>query len=398
MSPSAQVVYGAGTAATALTQQPAWSVQEPVRALLLARDARDLQQKSDVTRWKTQFHVLSFHVDRYPVKLFINALTGLPMMVEATISIRDASSSNIAWNALGDVVERSEFTNWDRKGDVRYPVQINVYRNGAPVKILLRAAVDVDLPADMSAVSSLPTAPSPAFKDLDELKLGEAIPQAPDPARPIEEIAAGVVQIPGGWYSTIIRQDDGIVIVDAPISAGYSRRVLAEANRRFPGLRIKALITSTAFRWHVAGIREYVARGIPIYAREQNVEAIEEIARSPHTLDPDSLARAPRAAMIRVVTMPMAIGTGQNAVQVLPIKYGEQPMLMTWLPNANLLHTAEMVQPLGPEGSLILPEALSEIQRTVAEAKVPTKGLRVIGMHMSPTPWTAIGEAISKLS
>jgi len=50
-----------------------------------------------------------------------------------------------------------------------------------------------------------------------------------------------------GFNAVYVRQDDGLVIIDAPISAGYSRRVLDEAARRFPGMKVKALITSTSW-------------------------------------------------------------------------------------------------------------------------------------------------------
>ena len=47
------------------------------------------------------------------------------------------------------------------------------------------------------------------------------------------------------------------MVINAPISSGYSAQVMREAQRRFPQVPIKAVITSTAFFWHIAGIREY---------------------------------------------------------------------------------------------------------------------------------------------
>jgi hypothetical protein len=53
-----------------------------------------------------------------------------------------------------------------------------------------------------------------------------------------------------------------------------------------------------------------------------------------------------------------------------------------------------MVQPLGPNGALILPEALLELKHSVRAAGIPTDGLRMIGMHMSPTPWSTLEKAL----
>jgi hypothetical protein len=88
------------------------------------------------------------------------------------------------------------------------------------------------------------------------------------------------------------------------------------------------------------------------------------------------------------------IGKGTHAIVLLPIRYGEQPMLMTWIGDAHLLHTAEMVQPLGPHGSLLFPESLLELKHSVHESGISTQSLRIIGMHMSPTPWSTVEETL----
>ena len=229
----------------------------------------------------------------------------------------------------------------------------------------------------------------------DDLALGQAVARAPDPSRPSEEIYPGIVQIPGSWYVTLVRQDDGVVVLDAPISAGYSRRVLEEAARRFPGVPVKAVVASTGFYWHIAGLREYAALGIPVYVRDRNESIVRQLLAAPHTLMPDRLALHPRAPIIHPVSSCVRIGEGRNAIELMPVRRGEQAMVMSWIPQANLLHTAEMVQPLGPGGALLLPESLYEIARSVQEAGIPTQGLRIIGMHMSPTPWRQVGEQLA---
>lgn len=391
-----EMVMGGKAARTWHMEAPmAWQTDEPIATLLLAGQATDLKLEKETALHGIPQHVVSFYVGRSPVRIYLDAQTNLPSAIETTRSWHRSTSGDLAWNAWGDVTDRVELMNYALGEGVRYPGQSDTFRNGVHLRAAVIEQVHFDNTVDDNAFV-LTSAPQPiSTHNIDDLTLGEAVGMAPDPKKPITEIAPGIVQIPGSWYSTIVRQDDGLVIIDAPISAGYSRRVLDEAARRFPGMKVKALITSTAFYWHVAGVREYVARGIPIYVRDRNVAVIRALAAAPHGLLPDDLARAPRSPDIHSVSAPVTLGKGVNAITVMPVPDGEQPMLMSSIPAAHLLHTGEMVQPLGPGGALLYPESLLELTHSVQAAGIDTHGLSVIGMHMSPTPWTTVESTLA---
>jgi hypothetical protein len=192
----------------------------------------------------------------------------------------------------------------------------------------------------------------------------------------------------------LVRQDDGIVVIDAPISNGYSRKVMAEVGKRFPGTKIKAVITTTNFWWHVAGIREYAARGIPIIALRENVPFIRKLLDSPHLTSPDSLQKSKRKPRVVGVDQPYLLGEGGSRLVVYPIRFATAQMLMVWSPANKLLHTAEMAQPLGPNNSFLFPESLLELRRSVQAYNLPVE--TIIGMHMSPTPWSKVEEALAR--
>ena len=321
----------------------------------------------------------------YPVHIFIDAATGLPSATETVVTYDDQHVGEaIAWNALGDVVERTEYQNWSFVDGIRYPFQQDGLRNGQLIRTLAVTNARLNEPID---AHELALSPEEAFQpaSIQDLRPAQQVPNGPYPGKPITEIAPGVVQIPNSWYSTIVRQDDGLVIIDAPISAGYSKGVLEEAAKRFPGMPVKALITSTGFFWHVAGVREYAARGIPIYAESRNVPVIKQMLAAPHNLAPDDLSRR-KNAQIRVIpiTDRTIIGRGTNSIQVYPVTQATQPMLMSYIQDARLLHTGEMVQPLGPGGSILFPESLIELTRTVEADHLSVE--TIIGMHMSPKP------------
>lgn len=373
---------------------PAWQVDEPIDTLLLAEQARDLTKEADAAPHGIPQHVVSFHAGRYPVRVFLDASTGLPSAIEVRRVLTRANSIDVAYNAMGDLVDRTELMNYAVFDGIRYPVQSDLFRNGVLLSTAIRSEVHPLASLDGDAFALPDTDVPVSHTTVDEVALGEPIGLAPNPQAPIAEIAPGIVQIPGSWFSTIVRQDDGLVIIDAPISAGYSRKVLDEAARRFPGVPVKALVTSTAFYWHIAGVREYAARGIPIYVRDRNAPLIRTMLSAPHTLIPDALATHPVAPIIRPVSKATLIGKGRNAIVLYPITEGEQPMEMTWIADAHLLHTGEMAMPLGLNGALIQPEALLELKKSVEATPIATDGLHMIGMHMRPTAWDVLLKAV----
>lgn len=376
---------------------PAWEAQNPVRVLLLAEKATDLVREADAVRHAARQYVLSFSIGRYGVRLFIDCLSELPSAVEATVAFHSKTSPDVALNAWGDIVDRTEYMDWALVDGLWYPFQWDTFRNGDLLRSLAITSAHLDasmLIVDGFTINSQLSKQAAAVEvgDIDDLPLGQAVSGAPAPNRPIEEIAPGIVQIPNSWYVTLIRQRDGIVVLDAPISAGYSKRILEEAERRFPGLPVKAVVLSTGFFWHIAGVREYAARGIPIYVRDRNAETLRRILTAPHTLFPDDLARHPKEAVLRIVANRTVIGSGPNSIVLMPIWRATQPMIMTYVPGAKLLHVGEMIQPFGPNGSFLYPQALVELRDSVREAGITVD--RVIGMHLSPEPWSRLNEAL----
>jgi len=371
-------------------------MRDPFRALLLAHRASDLRRESDVSFHDSPQHVVSFLYNTFRVRLYLDARNKLPTATHSIIAYRHATGTDVAWNALGDIRERTEFMLWDLVDGMRYPTQWDTYRDDVLLQTVVVSGVhtNVSVPPEQLALSPDTEGEIARLKrtSINNIALGEPIMGAPDPKRPIEEIAPGIVQIPSSWYTTLVRQDDGIVILDAPISSAYSKHVIEEAERRFPGVPIKGVITSTAFFWHIAGVREYAARHIPIYLRDANRSTVERILNSPHTLVPDDLSLHPVKPIVRSISDRTVIGHGKNAIVVIPIWLAFEPMVMTYIPDAHILHTGEMIQPLGANGSLLYPESLLEIRDTVLYEKLQVD--RLIGMHMSPTVWSVLEAAI----
>lgn len=365
--------------------RPLWQLDQPIAALRLAAEAPDLRLAGREIVHQVSTLVLTFTSGGFAVRLYVGEANLLPLRAEATVTM----PAEIAWASRGDLVEKFEWQNWTMSRGVRQPYQVDTFLNGEPMESLVVTALELDPSIDERAFVADPKGfaqlEARGARDVDDLPLGRA-------DRPIEEIAPGIVQIPGPWYATLVRQDDGIVVIDAPISSGYSAKVLAEAARRFPGMPVKAVVSTTGFNWHTAGLREYAARGIPIYALRKNEGVVRALLTAPHSIRPDTLSRSRRKPTLRLVDDRLEVGKGENRLQFIALRRGSSPMLMVYLPGRRLLHTAEAVQPLGPGGALLFPESLREVSEEVKDRRLDVE--RMIGMHMSPTAWLSVGAAL----
>jgi len=362
----------------------------PERVLLTALDAKDLHNERDQSLQGSAQHVIGFTWRDATVRIFVSVDTEMPTAVEYVRSY----PGSVFWGVWGDVTTRIYFSLWMLEpGGLRYPCQLDVERNGTPYQTFTVTALSLN-PTLAADSFSIPSDVRKAYeinsrRTIEDLPLGS-------PAKPAVELAQGVVLIPGNWNVTLVRQPDGVVIIEAPISSGYSDKVIAEANRRFPGAPIKAVI-STSDAWpHIGGAREYAARSIPIYALDLNKRILDRLIAAPHHSKPDALERARKVKpRFQIVSAKTEIGSGPNRLELYPIRSetGER-MIMVYLPEHKLLYGSDLVQQL-PDGSYFMPEYLLELMESVAREKLTVA--KVFGMHTGLKPWGEIESAVSKV-
>ena len=355
----------------------------PERLLLTARAAPDLATAPAKTLQGVVQDAVTFTAAGRHATLYLNRWTKRPTMLEV---LRDDQ-----WGVWGDVTERRWFSFWTLEhGGLWYPRQTTVEWNGLPFRDVSVMDLTVDAPVDDGsfqipeetkqsyAASAAKPSGIPALR-LDETKA--------------VELAPGVVQFAGSWNVVVIRQPDGLVILEAPISAAYTGDVLAAAARRFPDSTVKAVVTTSDAWPHIGGVREYVARGIPVYALDLNMPILERLVKAPRTLSPDTLAGRPAAPIWRTVSTRTTIGTGDRRVELVPVRgeLGER-MMIAWLPGIELVYTSDLVQIL-PDGKFFDVGMLSEAADAVAREHLGVPA-RAVGMHIRPTPWTAITGAV----
>jgi hypothetical protein len=307
----------------------------------------------------------------------------------------------------GDVTMRTTYADWSlAQGGIRYPRQWATEWNGFPYKeftvtdFQLNVAVTGEsftIPPEIRAAFEK-NAQTPQFSSRT-VPLGQTFSMRQST---IHEPAPGLVIIPGVYTVTLIKQSEGIVIIEAPISVEYSAKVISEVERRFPGVPIKAVVTTGDAWTYMGGLREYVARGIPVYALDLNKPILERLIKAPRRFVPDSLARNPRAAKITFVSSKTAIGAGPNRIELYPVRgTGGERMMLAYFPEHHILYGSDLVlygsdlvQRDSRAGGFFSPQYLSEVAEVVQREKLMVAS--VYAMHLEPTAWKEVEAAIAK--
>ena len=354
----------------------------PARLLLTALDAGDVTLGAPATIQSVPQDVVRFSLDGAPVTLFLNRFTHLPTAVDyAGPLARDGY-----WRFVGDAPMRTLYSSWligDR--GIRLPMQWDVERGNLHEATYMVRSLQVDvplaeaemtIPEEVRATFAAAVAAPPAGA-----KLGF-------PGQPPMDLAPGITLIPGAWNVTLVRQDDGLVILEAPISSAYSELVIAEAERRYPGVPIKAVI-STSDSWpHIAGIRPYAARGIPIYCLDLNRPALQRLIDGRFEGRADALSAKARPAVFRPVSARTVLGSGANRLELMPIR-GEisERQLMAWFPGSKLLYGSDPFQQGAGDKPTSVQAASEVIDAAHREHLSPD---RFFMMHIGAAPWAGL--------
>ncbi len=348
----------------------------PARLLLTASDAADLHFEAPQTLRSTAHAVVGFTWQKVPVRVLLNSFNHLPDALETTRQFRDM------WYFWGDVRQRIYWDGWQRFQGISYPTNQVEERNGVLWNSTQALNVEFSVPVDdrafsMDAKAVQQSAASRGWNR--EFHLGKAVTLAP-----------GVDLLLGAWNSTVIRQADGIVILEAPISGLYTRGVIAEAKKRYPDTPVKAVL-STSDSWpHVGGVREAVAEGFPVYILDLNRPLLDKMMSAPHTLDPDALERSKNSKrpQWKVVAGKETVGSGANRVELYPLRGAStERQYMAFFPESHLLYASDTLA-LKADGTLYDPELMHEVAQAVKRANLQVN--TVFAMHQEPMPWDQV--------
>ena len=354
----------------------------PARLLLTASDAPDLHFEAPETVRSTPHAVVAFTWQKIPVRVLLNPFNHLPDAVETTQEFQDF------WYFWGDVQQRIYFDNWELLHGVNYPTNQIVERSGVIWSSSQALNVEFNVPIDDKTLAM----------DADVAKRSTASPGWNRPFRGDKSttLAPGVDLFIGAWNSTIVKQPDGIIILEAPISGLYTEGVIDAAKKRYPGMGVKAVL-STSDSWpHTGGLRVAVAEGLPIYILDLNQSLLDKIVKAPHTLDPDALENSKNSTHPhwRIVSEKEEVGDGANRMELYPLRGAStERQYMVYFPEFHLLYASDTLA-LHDDGTLFDPELMYEVVQAVKRANIKVD--TVFAMHQGPTPWGRVVTLVEK--
>jgi glyoxylase-like metal-dependent hydrolase (beta-lactamase superfamily II) len=354
----------------------------PEHLLITALDAKDARLDASALLQSVPQDVVAFTYDAAPVRLFLNRYTHLPTAVDYS----GPAARDGYWQFLGDATMRTYFSFWWLgQQDVRLPMQWDIYRNGLHDSSYTIASLSINAPIPEGDMR-IPDSVRARFAQ------AAAAPTSSPSLQAAVDVAPGILLIPGSWNVLLVRQDDGVVVVEAPISSAYSELVLAEARRHYPNLPVKAVVTTSDAWPHIAGLRPYVARGIPVYCLALNLPILTRLVQAHYSTRPDLLERTPRKPLFRPVAEKVTLGSGANRIELYPIR-GEtsERQVMAYLPALRLLYGSDTFQK--SDGHYDTPQTVSELIDAVSrEGLSPEK---FVMMHVEVTPWADLRKAAS---
>ena len=352
----------------------------PMRLLLTALSAADLHFGSAQRVRATLHPALAFTWQGRPVQVMINPFNHLPDAVETVAVFYDH------WYQWGDVRQRIYWDNWQTVHGLRYPTNEVEERNGIPWES--RQVLKVDLNPALDAAT---------FKI--DAQIAQKGLQSPGWERPFNAkagitLAPGITLFPGSWNATVVKQDDGIVLLESPLSGTYIAGVIDKAKEQSPGQPLKAVL-STSDSWpHIGGVRQVVALGLPVYILDLNKPLLDRLVASPRHLHPDLLAQTARQPKWRIVSQKVEIGVGANRMELYPLRgAATERQYMVYFPEHKLLYASDTLA-LNADGTLYAPELMREVMDAVKRENLMVT--TVFAMHQEPVPWTQVITLVEK--
>ena len=321
---------------TALTASRNNLRRDPAVLLLTAVDRADTLRSlgDDTIDGRRQMLITFATADGAQVALAFDAATGLLSRVQT-----------LADNAvLGDALTETVLSDYR-----------DVAVGARNVKLPFRAVTAVagettqDLKYGKLAVNG-----GPAAGLMDPPSDAETVPAAP-PGSGVTLTTLGddVYYATGtSHHSVFVVFKDYVVVLEAPLNEERSLAVLAKIEETAPGKPVRYVVPTHYHFDHSGGLRTYIAKGITIVTTPGNKAFIERLAKTPHTIKPDSLSREPKAPMIETFTGKRVFDDGIHTLEVRDI--GPTPhvaeAVIGYLPKQKAVFVADLftIPPQGP--------------------------------------------------
>jgi glyoxylase-like metal-dependent hydrolase (beta-lactamase superfamily II) len=271
---------------------------------------------------------------------------------------------------LGDVVMLTTFANYQDVNGLRMPAAITGKIDDFTTYEIQASKQSIDgTLGDMAAPPAV---------------LKPAPPAAPNVTA--EPLGKGVWLLGGqSHHSVLIEFADHLMLIDAPQSEARTLAVITKARETVPKKPLTQLVTTHHHFDHTAGLRAAIAEGLVVITHAGNKEWVENMARRPHTLQPDLLAK--NVSRLTVQTVDEVLEFKDLAMTVMLYHVAGNPhsdtMLMAHIPRDRVLVEVDAFSP----ASQVHPYAANLLEN------IQKRGLRVdriVPLHGAAAPFTEL--------
>ena len=281
------------------------------------------------------------------------------------------SISSRAYNAnLGDVVITTTFADYQDTNGLKLPAKITGKVDEFTTYEIQASKQSVDAAlGNMAAAPAVANAASP-----------------PLPNVTVESIGKGVWFLAGGsHHSVLIEFADHLMLIEAPQSEARALAVIKTARETVPKKPLTQLVTTHHHFDHTAGMRAAIAEGLTVITQAGNKEWVDNMARRPHTIQQDFLAK--NVSRLNIDTVDAEREFKDQTMIVMLYHVAGNPhsdtMLMAYLPRDRLLVEVDAFSP----GSQVNPYAANLLEN------IQKRNLRVdkiVSLHGTIAPFAEL--------
>lgn len=319
------------------------------------------------------YKILEIADDIAPVRLWIDPADG--RIDRVTTLVNDFLRRDVELTVT--------YADWQAYAGIKFPKAVTMSINGVPVYNETRSEVQVN-PTFDAQFFELPPENNATF-DTELSDFGEHSHQwlqafvsaglsmdAPQLDVVSLELAPGVFMLTGAsHHSMAVEQDNGVVIVEAPLNPARGEAIIEWASETFPGKAITHVIVSHHHEDHTGGLRAFVAVGATVVMHTSAHEFFRDVVfKAPSTLVPDSLAQTPTDPVFELVPADgsVILADSTRPVEVYTVATSHSAdSVMIYIPSADgrFLFQSDLYLPgnggfsLNPEWSQ---ELLTELQ------------------------------------
>src|SRR5947209_5510280 len=164
------------------------------------------------------------------------------------------------------------------------------------------------------------------------------------------ELAPNVQHVEGGTANNlIVAMKDYLVVFDAPYGELQSHWTIDAAKKKYPGKPVRYLVLTHHHMDHAGGTRTFIAEGATVIVPSPAKAYFEKVARMPHTVAPDELAKKPRAAKVQEVKDQTSLKDDGDEIRLYNIlNPHSEGMILTHVVKSNVVYVTDILSPRGP--------------------------------------------------